>query len=1090
MIPEHNQGDLVYGEHLVRYLFAAQFVRGKTVLDVACGSGYGTALLARHQAESVAGLDNSREAVEYAQQHYALPNVSFTLGNAEQLPFPDASFDVVVSFETIEHVREYEVFLQELKRVLKPTGLLILSTPNKDVYPAGNPFHIKEFRIPELEQLLGNYFSNVRLEYQDHVLSHVLYQPGTKLDTTLIQGGENELSEPLYVIALCSQADIGEYRRLGYADAAKEIVSREVVEERERHIALLQVEIQTHRQRIQDLEGMVTEREHHITILQQDLAGDRKHVEQLQQKQDAAEDLSRQLAERKKETERLEAEVKTYQKDIRSHKTKNKALKKKLQQAQTTLHLREQDLQEKMDQLEMRLNEKEEYIRNLYHSYSWRVTAPLRWVAMPFLKLFAGLKKVAEDAALGLSLWKREGPRQFWHRLRWYFRGKRLPQDIPPPGNSGTLARGTVGTRKKMKKLEFPRTSQPLVSIIVPVFNHWQHTYTCLESVLKHTADIPYEVIIADDASSEDMELWDKYVKNIKLLRNKKNLGFLRNCNRAVKKVRGKYLVLLNNDTSVQAGWLAALVSLAEQDEKVGLVGSKLIYPDGRLQEAGGIIWRDGSGWNYGRGDDAAKPEYNYVKETDYCSAACVLIRKTAWQKAGGFDEQFAPAYYEDTDLAFRLRKLGYKVLYQPQAVVVHEEGISHSTDIQRGTKKYQAVNQKKFVQKWRTILRDHFASGKNVFQARDRSRQKKTILVIDHYVPHYDRDAGSRSTLHYLRLFLNMGLRVIFIGDNFFPHQPYTTHLEQLGIEVLYGPYYHKHWQQWIRENGQYLDYVLLNRPHIAEKYMHVLRKWSKTKILYYGHDLHSLRAERQYEVTQDRNILPDIPKIKQQEMQVFKEVDVIYYPSTVETALVQKMVPHKPARTIPVYFFDRTYKPLKNFKDRQDLLFVGGFAHPANGDGITWFVQKILPLIHRRIPNLKLWVVGSHPPASIRKLHSRLVRVTGAVSQEELIGYYGQARVVVIPLRYGAGVKGKLLETLYYGVPVVTTDIGAEGVPAIAGRVQLVNGEERFAEEVIRLYQDAQLWQKYAKGGIQYIERYFSEKKARNIIAKDVKK
>ena len=293
--------------------------------------------------------------------------------------------------------------------------------------------------------------------------------------------------------------------------------------------------------------------------------------------------------------------------------------------------------------------------------------------------------------------------------------------------------------------IHFPKESSPLVSIIIPVHNQFNYTYACLRSIAENTGTIRYEILVADDCSSDFTTEISKIIPNITVVKNNSQVYFLRNCNNAALKAKGDYLLFLNNDTQVQKNWLSPLVELLEKEPQIGLTGSCLVYPDGKLQEAGGIIWNDGSAWNYGNGKNPAMPEYRYVKEVDYISGASIMIRNSIWKQLGGFDEKFAPSYCEDSDLAFSVRKLGYKVVYQPASIVVHFEGVSNGRDTSTGIKAYQLANQKNLFNKWKNVLaQEHLKNGTDSFLARDRSQIKKRILIFDHRVPCYDRDAWS----------------------------------------------------------------------------------------------------------------------------------------------------------------------------------------------------------------------------------------------------------------------------------------------------------------------------------------------------------
>ena len=221
----------------------------------------------------------------------------------------------------------------------------------------------------------------------------------------------------------------------------------------------------------------------------------------------------------------------------------------------------------------------------------------------------------------------------------------------------------------------------PVVSIVIPVFNKFDLTYACVKSIEEHGARIPYEIIIVDDCSRDETVLASlAFFGNVRLVRNSANSGFVLSCNRGFAAARGEYVVFLNNDTQVKPGWLDELYETLCRDPKVGIAGSKLLYPDGRLQECGGIIWRMGDGWNWGRDQDASDPRFCYMRDSDYVSGAALMIKSSLFDEIGRFDERYVPAYYEDTDLCFKVRSRGYRTVVQPASEIVHFEGASAGT--------------------------------------------------------------------------------------------------------------------------------------------------------------------------------------------------------------------------------------------------------------------------------------------------------------------------------------------------------------------------------------------------------------------------
>ncbi|MBK6508276.1 MAG: glycosyltransferase [Haliea sp.] len=700
------------------------------------------------------------------------------------------------------------------------------------------------------------------------------------------------------------------------------------------------------------------------------------------------------------------------------------------------------------------------------------------WVRNPAISIrdsnFSSIKR-----AISVFLGRNRGDMELWIQTKF-----------PVIGDSAM-----VGFKLELEpeldslELTFAKQEKPRVSIVIPVYNEYRMTIFCLQSLLETTSGVDYEVILADDASSDLTSTIGERIHGLEIVRTDENLGFLNNCKNGASHARGEYILFLNNDTAFTEGWLSHLVATLERDPKAGIAGPMLIFGSGRLQEAGGIIWQDASGWNFGRTDDPASPEYNYVKETDYISGACLLIRRGLWEELGGFDQRFVPAYYEDTDLCFAVRAAGYKVIYQPASRIYHYEGISHGTDLNSGVKKHQVENKKKFLDKWApTLQRENFSNAQRVFLARDRSRNRRTVLVIDHYVPMYDMDAGSRSTWQYLELMVEMGYNVKFLGANFYPHQPYTQQLQSMGVEVLVGEKMARNCATWLKENAQYIDAVYLHRPHIAEDFLSLLKDMNpRPKLIYFGHDLHFLREEREYAVTGDDTHRVAAENWKQRELAVFKDFDKIYYPSQVEVDLVAEIAPEVDASAIPLYLMESSEIEPYIWQDRADILFVGGFNHSPNVDAICWFVEEILPLVIAACPNIKLNVVGSKAPASVQSLASKHVIIHGYLTDDELAEQYRRTRVVAVPLRFGAGVKGKVLEALQRGVPLVTTGIGAEGLPESDVAVNVKETAADFAQELIEIDRGCSARLRKLDHYSAYIDRYFSKSRASEILCRD---
>jgi O-antigen biosynthesis protein len=632
--------------------------------------------------------------------------------------------------------------------------------------------------------------------------------------------------------------------------------------------------------------------------------------------------------------------------------------------------------------------------------------------------------------------------------------------------------------------------SNSLVSIIIPAHNKWEYTKNCIISIQKTTIYQPYEILVGDDESTDETLNLNSYFPDVRVIRHPRNLGFLLNCNATAKHAKGDFLLFLNNDTTHYTGWLTNLVETFKNYPKTGIAGPRILSETGKLQEAGGIVWKDATGWNYGRGDDPNKPEYTYVKEVDYITGACIITPRALWEELGGFDERYSPAYYEDTDYAFAIREKGYKAMYQPKSVIVHLEGVSHGRNVNSGVKRYQVINHGKFIDKWRPTLETQHLQNGDVFHARDKSKNKKLLLMIDWAVPTYDKDAGSRTTYQYIKLLLDLGLNVKFIGANFANrHQtePYISGFEQMGVEVLSGPYYNTNvLESWLQIHGQNVDYVYLNRPNVTPQFLPLIKKYAqKAKTIYYGHDLHFLRDLRRYDLEKDKQYLTTSANWKTIEFDIMKSVDVVFSLSEYEKAIIKENVPSADVKLIPPFIFDSFGNGVTDFEDREGIMFIGGFYHTPNVDAMLWFTREVFPKIQKEIPAIKLYIVGSNPPKQILSLHNSVnIIVKGYVTDAELDQLYSKIRLVVAPLRYGAGVKGKIVEAMNKGIPVVATSIGKEGLQEIGDLITAADLPIDFSTKVVELYKDTALLTKLSKESIDYTKKFFSKEKATEIL------
>ncbi|HZG52849.1 MAG TPA: glycosyltransferase, partial [Pyrinomonadaceae bacterium] len=559
----------------------------------------------------------------------------------------------------------------------------------------------------------------------------------------------------------------------------------------------------------------------------------------------------------------------------------------------------------------------------------------------------------------------------------------------------------------------------------------------------------------------------------VKVINGEAGGGFVDACNQGAAAARGEHLVFLKPDAVVLPGWLTHLRETAAGDPLAGAVGSMFLSADGRVQEAGAGVWRNGAAFHYGRGVSPDDRRYNFAREVDYCSGASLLVRRELFERLGGFDRRYAPASYQDVDICFGLRSLGYKVVYQPMSRVIRQEGATAGrVDAFAGRERHRAINRARFVEKWQAVLeRENLPEDPARLEEASNRKRAPLVIVFDERIPTPDRDAGSARMLFILKS-LARSCRPVFVPLN----RPHGIEYERLlwkeGIETANIVEYNR----LLRERKFHA--AVLSRPLVADGLINSLRGIDPSlKIVFDMVDTYFIRLERERLITGDESTAAEARRYREIELRLARASNLVWCASSEDKQTVARELPEARIEVIP------TIHPLhgrgKNFAAREHLLFLGNLAHRPNADAVHHFMRDIFPHVKGALPGVKLYVVGDNVTPEI----AAYAAAAGA-ADVEVLGYvpdveplFRNCRLMVVPLRYGAGIKGKLGESLSYGLPVVTTSTGAEGFGLTGGVEALIADDPReFAAAVVRAYEREDLWERLAEHGHRHVEKYFT--------------
>jgi len=668
--------------------------------------------------------------------------------------------------------------------------------------------------------------------------------------------------------------------------------------------------------------------------------------------------------------------------------------------------------------------------------------------------------------------------RLFLSFLRLFRRNKTTSGSLASPSIKAFLFRllgfNTLGDarsdlQKEHKPLAFPNFSNPLVSIIISSSDDFIYTYNILRTILKNTTGISYEIILLSDRSTKQN---DDFFTSTPIIHihddEKKGFTFLKN--HAAGNAKGEFLCFLDNNILVGEKWLENLLNVFKFDPKAGVAGPKLIYPYGLLKAAGSFIDPAGERIYRGQYKDTEAFKYNYLSETGYCSTACLLVKKDVFEEVGKFDTLFNTRDYTDASFCFSVStKASRSIYYQPLSHIIHFAGISSGSIEQKPSE--NKSEQQLFTSKWGNEL-------KQLHESTTTTKRPASILIIDATLPKPDQDSGSKRLFEIIKIFKALRRDVYFMAHQETRVDPYYSTLVNMGIQVICPRYPKEKLTKILPDLLDPIDMTWISRPDINKIYGPAIQAVKPMPWLYDTVDLHFIRLQRAFELsgTDPVKIEEKIKPIRELELSLAKQASCTITVTEVEKHILLANGIKNVAVIPNVHALHINQLNNPGFNERKDLIFIGSYAHEPNIDAALWLAKEIMPLVWNTDPNIKLILLGSKPTPEVLALKSERIDVPGFIHDVE--PYFINSRVFVAPLRYGAGMKGKIGQSLEYGLPIVSTHIGIEGMGLIDRKDVLV-GETtaEFASKIIELYESPELWQSMQQNSIHALEEYTPE-------------
>jgi O-antigen biosynthesis protein len=608
------------------------------------------------------------------------------------------------------------------------------------------------------------------------------------------------------------------------------------------------------------------------------------------------------------------------------------------------------------------------------------------------------------------------------------------------------------------------RHAEPIVTIVIVGWRAAPYLPECLQSIGGIDRTIDFEVVIALNEPSSGLPAamsGDGF--STRVISSPGNRGFGGAANAAAAASDGKYLVFLSQGAQVDRHWLRELVETAERGPQIGAVGSFIFDADGRCREAGSFVWSDGSS-SPASGNGAEFPHrYDWARRVDCCSATSLLVKRSTWDEVGGFDESYFPAYGEDVDLCLRIGAIGQQVWFQPLSIVHHAGPTCTSIPYRRFLR---GRGREVLSVRWPQVLEQRVRRSNDQVGDEETASwlamgRPQRILVIDDRIPESSLGAGFGRMVDALSDLTSSGGYFVSLFPTQVPEGDRTA-MSRRGVRVLHGDL-----EAHLRHPVTTYDLVMISRPHNYEQIGGLVRECQpRAAILYDAEALFFRRIEQLAELTSDQSrkedLLAKAATMRQAEEGCFVDADQAVCISDAEADIARAFPGAAPVHVVPPHLVDPVYTT-RPFDQRRDIILVASWlagTESPNVDGLDWFVREVLPLIREEVPWVRVRITGADPPAEVMRYQSPNVRFEGRV--DDLADLYDRSRVVIVPVRYGAGVKIKTIEALQFGVPTVATSTGAEGIETLGtSALSVIDDPVQFADRVASLVDDRRAWE-----------------------------